>query len=155
MNVKKAKALRKISSQIFLMQKASGKEEFQNIEAGQKIYLEQTNKRKFEKQPDYKMSTQFGADGKPVLNKDGTEKFIWTPKVDSNGKPVMRDVQLNIGPIMVHPASERGLYRRLKKNFKQDSKGFVNKLPKQAKVVSPPPIKDFGVKMIEGNIVAE
>lgn len=131
MNSGKAKALRRIAQQIFLTEKATGNENFKDMEPGKTVWMENTNRQKFEEVPDYTLMPELSATGEAILNEDGSPKQKIVEKMDDFGNPVMRKVLTCSGTITVHPACERGLYRRLKKHSKIDPKNFNRKLVPQ------------------------
>jgi hypothetical protein len=134
MNGGKAKGLRRIAQQIFLAEKASGNENFKDMEHGKTVWMENTNRQKFAEQPDYTLMPELNDKGEVVVDNYGTTKQKIVEKLDDNGKPVMRKVLTCSGTITVHPACERGLYRRLKKHSKIDPKTFGKKLVPQKHV---------------------
>ena len=128
MNQKAAKALRKLASQVFLAKKMSGDENFKQFEPGVTMWLENTNKRKVTKVNDYNIIPEMDDKGVPVLDVDGKQQMKYNKKLDDSGEEIMVDHTLASGTITVHPLTERGLYRRFKKSYKQNAQDFKNKV---------------------------
>lgn len=121
MNLKKAKALRKLARSVFLKEKEAGNENMKNFELDEVVWLENTKRRVITKEQDYALVQAFDANGLALKNEDGTPKLISSPSVNPDGTPKMRDVDWAPGTITVHPFSARGIYRNLKKNTKKIS----------------------------------
>jgi hypothetical protein len=124
MNNGRAKSLKQIAEQIFLSKKYSNDEQYKDLEFEKTVWMENTNRRKTEKQPDYQLV--------PVETEQGTT-YESQQMFNEDGSPKMRDVQVCSGTITVHPLTVRGIYRNLKKIYKKDPKGFVSKLSVQNK----------------------
>jgi hypothetical protein len=124
MNNRRAKSLKQIAEQIFLSKKYSNDEQYKDLEFNKTAWMENTNRRKFEQQPDYQLV--------PVETEEGTT-YQSQQIFNEDGSPKMRDVQIHSGTISVHPLTVRGMYRNLKKIYRKDPKGFVAKLATQNK----------------------
>jgi len=127
MNLKKAKALRRLAKFVFTKEKAGGNENMKNIEADTLLWMENTNRKVFTEEQDYALVQAFDNDGLAIKNEDGTPKLVPAPKMDDEGKPVMRKVEWAPGTITVHPMCVRGIYHNLKKNAEGASLEDINR----------------------------
>jgi hypothetical protein len=115
MNLKKAKILRRISKEVFLVEKKKGNENIKEFNPGQVVWMEQTKRKVLSQEQDYVMVQEFDANGNALKNEDGSAKLTPAPAVNEDGTPKMRSVEWAPGTISVHPLCERGIYRTLKK----------------------------------------
>lgn len=119
MNLKKAKILRRLAQNVFLTEKEKGNENIKDINVGQTVWIENTNRRVVEQEQEYAMVQAFDANGVALKNEDGSAQLTHSPSVNEDGTPKMRTVTLAAGTISVHPQCERGIYRSMKKTFAQ------------------------------------
>lgn len=119
MNLKKAKALRKLSRSIFIQEKTKNKD-MKDINLDTKLWTENISRKKTTEEQDYGLVQAFDDNGVAVKNEDGTPKLIPSPKVNDLGEPVMRKIEWAPGTISCHPLSSRGIYRNIKKNLRKN-----------------------------------
>jgi len=134
MNLKKAKSLRRLSEQIFLLHKSNGDENYKDLNPGENRWYEQTSPANFKNVPDYELQAVLDENGNPKLNNAGNPVHQWVEKLDEEGKQILKNQQVTSGVIKVHPACERGLYKRLKKIYYKDPKNFMKKFIKSVEV---------------------
>lgn len=118
MNQKRAKAIRRLAKIVFENEKSKNNENMKNINADSVLWMENTNRKVTTEEQDYGLVQAFDDSGVAIKNEDGTPKLIHSPKIDSNGEPVMRKVEWAPGTISIHPLTVKGFYRRLKKLVK-------------------------------------
>ena len=116
MNLKKAKALRKLARTVFLKEKEGGNETMKDFKLEDIVWLENTKRRVITKEQDYALVQAFDDNGLALKNEDGTPKMVPSASINEDGTPKMRDVDWAPGTITVHPFCVRGIYRNLKKN---------------------------------------